>query len=337
MALTYKNPISSVEVSAPSGVGLTSTYGSTFSTSLVGGYQEVWRLTDLDFSTFGATGNISNSGNTIPVTFYKSPVSTITNRITLNSDGISSGRRKLGMLVYVHENQTTYQFQIDNYETLWDNAVTDNCITSTDISYTVSNRVGGVEKASGAALISAWTGSTIENVSGTTRENAKWRIFYGSDVQITGGTHSNGTTTLYNNTGGTITITGYTNSSSDYIAINSVPASISISDFVVNNSMRDAYVVIPSDYNNKTITSVNGSYGDVTSSTDTTFLLEMRNSSNTVTSSVSWVHTGGSRNFSYTFPTSLTLTSGNTLNINYSGGGPEIGSKGYSATFEVTL
>jgi hypothetical protein len=42
--------------------------------------------------------------------------------------------------------------------------------------------------------------------------DARWRIFWGSDVQITGGTYYSGITTLdlYNNTGGTVTITGFT-------------------------------------------------------------------------------------------------------------------------------
>ena len=41
---------------------------------------------------------------------------------------------------------------------------------------------------------------------GEIRENARWRIFYGTDVQITGGTYFSSTTTLdlFNNTGGTI-------------------------------------------------------------------------------------------------------------------------------------
>ena len=87
---------------------------------------EVYNLSDLQYSSFGNTGNIENSGNTIPVTFYVRQAPTISDRLTLNSDAISTGRRRLGMLVYVHETNLTYQLQIDNYQTLWDNAVAAN-------------------------------------------------------------------------------------------------------------------------------------------------------------------------------------------------------------------
>jgi hypothetical protein len=38
--------------------------------------------------------------------------------LTLNSDNISSGRRKLGMLVYVYETNKIYQFRINFSKTL---------------------------------------------------------------------------------------------------------------------------------------------------------------------------------------------------------------------------
>ena len=211
MSFNYQNPLVGIIENQYIGVSRDSTVGNTFSVLNVGGYMEVWNLNDLEYSTFGGTGNIANSGNTIPVTFYKRPVPVISDRITLNSDGISSGRRRIGMMVYVHETDTTYQYQIDNYDTLWGNATTDGCITSASTSYTILNRVGGIEIASGQALIAAWTGSTIEGVGGVTRPNARWRIFYGSDIQITGGTYFSAITTLdlYNNTGGTISISGF--------------------------------------------------------------------------------------------------------------------------------
>ena len=142
MSIPYKNPTSGIVVAAASSVLRTDTFGTTFSVTNVGGYMEVWSLSDLNFSTFGGTGNIQNSGNTIPVTFYKRPTASISDRITLNSDAISSGRRRIGMLVYVHENEQTYQYNISGYTTLWDNAVADNCITTADTSFTVYNKIG---------------------------------------------------------------------------------------------------------------------------------------------------------------------------------------------------
>jgi hypothetical protein len=117
MSFNYQNPLAGVIENQYIGVARDSTAGNTFSVLNVGGYMEVWTLNNLNYSTFGATGNIANSGNTIPIAFYKRPAPTITDRVTLNSDGISSGRRRIGMMVYVHENDTTYQYQIDDYDT----------------------------------------------------------------------------------------------------------------------------------------------------------------------------------------------------------------------------
>lgn len=344
MSFAYKNPISGVEILSPNSVSSSAAYGSNFSVLGVGGYMEVWNVSDLSYSTFGSTGNINNSGNTIPVTFYKRPVPTITDRVTLNSDGISSGRRRIGMLVYVYETNTTYQFGIDNYETLWNNAVADNCITTATTSYTVANRVSGSEKASGQALIAAWTGSTVEGQGGVSRANASWRIYYGSDVQITGGTYNSGTTTLdlFNSTGGTVSITGVTTggggsgSSTEYLSINSVPSSYGILAWDASQPFRDTYVTIPEDFNGRTITSVTASYGDSASTTNAVFVLQMKNSSGSVASSVSWTHTGGNRSHQETFGSPLTLASGNTLNLFYSSTPPDSNAKGYSATFEIS-
>jgi hypothetical protein len=341
MSFTYKNPISGVEILSPNSVSSSAAYGSNFSVLGVGGYMEVWNVSDLGYSTFGATGNINNSGNTIPVVFYKRPAPTITDRITLNSDGISSGRRRIGMLVYVYETNTTYQYQIDNYDTLWNNAVANNCITTATTSYTVSNRVGGVAQASGQALIEAWTGSTVEGQGGVSRENASWRIYYGSDVQITGGTYDSDTSTLdlNNSTGGTVSITGFTSgggSSTEYLSINSVPSSYGILAWDASQPFRDTYVTIPEDFNGRTITSVTASYGDSASTTNAVFVLQMKNSSGSVAGSVSWTHTGGSRSHQETFGSALTLASGNTLNLFYSSTPPDSNAKGYSATFEIS-
>ena len=110
----YKNPTSNTILTGSESVLLNNTFGTNFSVYNIGGYMEVYRLSDLEYSTFGSTGIIQNSGNTIPIEFYKRPVSVISDRLTLYSDGISSGRRRLGMLVYVHETQQTYQYTVKN-------------------------------------------------------------------------------------------------------------------------------------------------------------------------------------------------------------------------------
>jgi len=210
MSFSYKNPTSGVVLSSPDSLAIQSAFGTNFSVSSIGGYMEVWYLNDLSYSTYGGVGNITNSGNTIPIQFYKSPNPAISDRVQLWSDGISSGRRRIGMLVYVHENETTYQYNIPDYETLWDAAVSENAITTANTSYSIFNKVGGVFKPAGQALITAWTGSTIEGIGGITKNVANWRIFP-VDVFVTGGTYFSGSSTLelYNNTGGTIAITGF--------------------------------------------------------------------------------------------------------------------------------
>ena len=201
MSFNYQNPLTGNINQFAYSVNPTDTNGNTFSVLNIGGYMEVWLLSDLNFSTHGATGNINYSGNTIPISLYIRPTGALTDRLTLNNDGISSGRRRIGMLVYVNETQTVYQFQIDNYETLFNNALTDGCITSTSTSYTVSDRVGGVEKASGHALFSAWSGSTIEGVSGITRSNANWRIFQTGNSNTSGTSGTSGSSGLNGSSG----------------------------------------------------------------------------------------------------------------------------------------
>ncbi|MBT5286137.1 MAG: hypothetical protein HOL29_09245 [Euryarchaeota archaeon] len=181
---------------------------------------EVWGLDDLNFTDGGAaSGPITFSGNVIPVEYTKSPNSNfIANSLTLEGDGISSGRRRLGMLVYVHETKLTYQYVIDDYQTLFDNAETEGSVTSTVdgnsgqiISWTVRDRLNaGTPYPNGGSLIESWLDSSIEGVSGVTRANARWRIFYGTDITVTGGTYTNGTAVFTNSTGGTFNVTGFT-------------------------------------------------------------------------------------------------------------------------------
>ena len=208
MSFNYKNPLSSIVVSGPNGVTLTDNYGTNFSVLGVGGYMEVWSLSDLNFSSYGSTGNIRNSGNTIPISITLAPIPLAATSVVLSNDNISSGRRRLGMVVYVHENQQYYRYTIPNYETLYDAADLEGAIIKGADTTTVYNRVVGVNKPNGLALIQAWTGSTIEGYSGGTRENANWIL---ANVLVTGATFTqgSGTLSLNTNTGGTINVTGF--------------------------------------------------------------------------------------------------------------------------------
>jgi hypothetical protein len=207
MSLIYKNPISASQLTGAESVARDVNYGTNFSVLQVGGYMEVYTLNDLSFTVpAGQTGTIEYSGNTIPITYSKRALPFLPDSVTLNSDNISSGRRRLGMLVYVHETEQTYQYTIPNYESLWDAA--SGSTQESDFGTTVTTSTTG-----GTAFIDAWLDSSIEGVSGVTRDNARWRVFWGTDWQITGGTYNSGTGTLSleNNTGGTINVTGFTN------------------------------------------------------------------------------------------------------------------------------
>ena len=214
MSFTYKNPVANVLLSAPEGVALNSNQGTNFSVSQVGGYQEVYYLDNLRL-TFSGSGNQQLSANTIPIQISVGPNTGLSYTVlTLNSDNISSGRRRLGMQVYVQETDTVYQYSISNFETLWNAATAQT--GSSGVTFNSTNTTVNGRSQAGRDFINAWTGSTIEGVSGVTRDDARWKIFWGTDVQITGGTYYSATTTLdlYNSTGGTVSITGFTDGGS---------------------------------------------------------------------------------------------------------------------------
>ena len=206
MSFEYKNPKSSVVLSGPNSVNLDSNTGSNFSSFQVGGFYEVFKLSDLNFTIpSDATGTILYSGNTIPIDFSYNAPNGSPNVVNLYSDGVSSGRRKLGMIAYVYENNKTYQYQIPNYETLFNNALNAGSVVNIDFGYQVYDNT-----VDGTSLLNAWTGSTIEGISGITRNNARW-VEFNPEIYITGGTYSSGDTTLYlyDNSGNTIEVSGF--------------------------------------------------------------------------------------------------------------------------------
>jgi len=210
MSFPYKNPTSVDSLGGPQSVAREQNFGTNFSVLQTGGYMEVYNLSDLIFTIPSSNGEVLLSANTIPVRYTKGTGTLFSpNNITLNSDNISSGRRRLGMLVYVHETDKVYQYVIPNYDTLWAGltGLTGlSAITPTDHTTVINNR-----SPQGQSFINAWIDSSIEGVSGVTRENARWRIFWGTDWQVTGGTidyNSTGDLSLNSNSGNTVTISG---------------------------------------------------------------------------------------------------------------------------------
>ena len=222
MSFPYKNPISPIQILGTESVSREKSFGTNYSTLSIGGYMEVFSLSQLNYTIPPSTyGPINYSGNSIPVMFSKGSGTTFSiDTLTLNPDNISSGRKKLGMLVYVKDQDQVYQFNINNYETLW-NAATG--ATGTGGSTVIISDFGTTVKANspeGIAFISGWTANTIDGISGETQSSAVWKKYYGTNLAVTGGTYSSGTLTLTNITGGTTSISGFgTGSSGNYLPL----------------------------------------------------------------------------------------------------------------------
>jgi hypothetical protein len=191
-----KIPVSPITSFGNPSVPNGSTIGTNFSILQTGGYMEVYTLSGLTYTIPPATtGIIEFSGNSIPIQLTKGSGSVFSpDVLTLNSDNISSGRRKLGMLAYVYETKKIYQYNIDNYDTLWNNATGATgpggpTVVISNFGTTVKNN-----SAAGIAFINAWTASTISGIGGYNDTNASWRVL------STGGSSSGGTSF----TGGTV-------------------------------------------------------------------------------------------------------------------------------------
>ena len=198
-----KIPVSPITSFGNPSVPNGSTFGTNFSILQTGGYMEVYTLSGLTYTIPPITGLIEFSGNSIPIQLTKGSGSVFSpDVLTLNSDNISSGRRKLGMLAYVYETNKIYQFRIDNYDTLWNNATGATgpggpTVVISDFGTTVKNN-----SPEGQSFIDAWTASTISGVGGYNDTNASWRVL------STGGSSSGGTSF----TGGTVSgATNFTN------------------------------------------------------------------------------------------------------------------------------
>jgi len=190
MAEPFKLPISPEQLNGIQSVSRTEVFGTNYSILGIGGYMEVYNISDLTFEIpSGVTGTISLSSNTIPINFIKGSGSAYSPDIlVMGSDNLSSGRRRLGMLAYVYETDQIYQYRIDNYDTLWAAAtgatgVGGDTVVMSDFGTTVKNN-----SVAGQNFINAWTANTIEDVSGETSVTAVWKKL------VTGGGGSTGLT-----------------------------------------------------------------------------------------------------------------------------------------------
>jgi hypothetical protein len=180
----YINPTSKNQLSIPYSVPQGYTNGTHFSIYGVGGYMEVHNLSDLYLSA-----------GTIPIN-VQYDLSGNVSTLILNNDNVSSGRRKLGMLAYVYETDSIYQFYIPNYDTSFNTATGSS---SYQKRYTIFGTYETYVYPNSATtlLISGWTGNTIEGVNGATSSTASWRKLSFSGSSPSGGTVSGSGTTNY--------------------------------------------------------------------------------------------------------------------------------------------
>lgn len=230
MSFNYKNPISPLSVLGNTSVPRTEVFGTNFSVLSTGGYMEVYSLSDLYFTIpSGTTGLVEFTGNTIPIQLNVGTGSVFSpDVLTLNSDNISSGRRRLGMLVYVIEEDQTYQFQIPNFESLWSGATGSTgpggpTVIFSDFGTTIKSN-----SPEGISFISSWTANTIEDISGETSTTAVWKKINtkGDFLPLTGGTVSGDT--IF-----TSGLTANTFSASTYLGL---PPDIYVTGFTYDDS-----------------------------------------------------------------------------------------------------
>lgn len=179
MSFNYKNPITPLYSLGNVSVKRDNVFGTNFSVLSTGGYMEVYDIDDLYFTIPPSTvGLVEYTGNTIPIQLNMSNGSPFSfNVLTLNSDNISSGRRRLGMLVYVISQDQIYQYQIPNYYSLWTAATTaigpgGPTAVFSDFGTTIKSNT-----TEGISFISSWTSNTIEGVSGETSSTSSWKKF----------------------------------------------------------------------------------------------------------------------------------------------------------------
>ncbi len=210
MNFNYKNPVTPLTALGNISTKRDDVFGTNFSILSTGGYMEVYSLDDLNYTIpSGTTGLIKFSGNTIPIQFNKGTGSVFSpDVLTLNSDNFSSGRRRIGMLVYVKEVDQVYQYQVPNFELYWSQITG---LTGT----TVFSNFGTTIKNNtilSDLFIEEWKSSKIEGISGNTRSDSNWIKYYGTTLAVTGGSFNSLTNilTLNNITGGSVFISGFT-------------------------------------------------------------------------------------------------------------------------------
>ena len=123
------------------------------------------------------------------------------------------------------------------------------------------------------------------------------------------------------------------------LGINSIPASLNIATFLTNNNWRDAYIIVPTEYDQWNIIDLSASYGDSWPSSANDFRIEIRDTTNSVAGWYDYSHQANVRH--EVSPTlnqsgSVTLMAGYTINVLCAAGAPVGGdAEGYTVTIKI--
>ena len=305
--LTAKQVADSFSMSSQTGV--------TSGTSLIGGLQEYYHLNNITYSTTsGVIGvPLDDPLNFIPLIYTPGGTAevprgcdrgeaepcfeTITTPalLELNRDLMSSGRLKLGMVVYVIEKNQSYQFMIDDYETLYNAA-------AGDISVSQYNAQVSGDNPPSQALINAWVNHKVEgepngNGGVWTRDEANWKKYPNEE---------------------------------EYFSINNVPASEQIDNF----NFGDAIIVVPPSWDSKKILSVNATIFDSSSPNNSVNVSIVQTETDGTKTTQSWNHGANTKAVSSDLTQPIVLKKNSTLHLEKSSAFGN-NNNGYTATFKV--
>jgi hypothetical protein len=153
-------PLGGLQLIAPNVIPTTgTTYGVAYSSQLIGGYQEVATLDEL---------------NMIPIDYELASLYGI-----INEDGMSSGRRRIGMSVYVAETNKTYQLLPVGYlgnrgnGSIYDWFASDysNKLLSLDSRKVIISDFGETTYSTIGPITGTSTGTTFTIITGDTTSN----------------------------------------------------------------------------------------------------------------------------------------------------------------------
>lgn len=140
--------------------------GTHYSSYGIGGFIEVMNLSDL-----------SNDSRFVGISYNLFSDLSGIRELYLNTENTSCGKRKIGMLVHVLENDITYQFQFPNYLSSFTAATASTVGTARVVVFEDYSTVVYNLNAEASVLVNGWSNDSVEGISGATSTTAGWKVF----------------------------------------------------------------------------------------------------------------------------------------------------------------